>query len=99
MSLHVLTYPYSKGSSSGVACHFVRSLRAPRLWGGCAQPLIIGVGRGGRVRSLTLGVGQGGHVLLECFMLDCWCPSPSGPFSGHLTAQLAQATYLEGGNP
>jgi hypothetical protein len=43
MSLHVLTYPYSRGSSFGVARHFMRSLGAPRLWGGHARPLTLGV--------------------------------------------------------
>jgi hypothetical protein len=87
MSLHVLTYPYARGSSFGVARHFVRSLGAPRLWGECAQPLTLRVGQGGRAcpliirvrrgrrtRSLTLGVGRGDHVLLQCFTLGCRCP-------------------------
>jgi hypothetical protein len=62
MSLHVLTYLYSRGSSSGVARHFVRTLGAPRLWGGRARPLTLGVGRGGRARPLIVGVGQGGRA-------------------------------------
>jgi hypothetical protein len=53
MSLHILTYPYARGSSSSVAHQFMRSLGALRLWGGRGRPFTLGVGRGRRARPVA----------------------------------------------
>jgi hypothetical protein len=67
---------------------------------GCARPLIVGVGRGGRAPD-PLPLGSGNAVVsfsgASRWAIDA--PSPGGLFCGHLTTQLAQAAYLEGANP
>jgi hypothetical protein len=111
MSLHVLTYPYTRGSSSSITCHFVRSLGTPRLWGERAQPA-LGLGEADAPNRLSLGSGEAdmpdpfpmglGEVAVSFSSASCWAvcaPYPGGPFCGRLTAQLAQAAYFEGANP
>jgi hypothetical protein len=111
-SSHVLTYPYARGMSPGVARHFMGSLGAPRPTTDMPDPFPLGLGKAGAANPSSLGSGEedapdplplgSDEAAVSSSSASCWAvdaPSPGGPFCGHLTAQLAQAEYSEGANP
>jgi hypothetical protein len=62
MSLHIPTYSYTRDSSSGVARHFLRSLRGHALGADVPDPSPLGLGEKDapdpHCASLPLGLGE-----------------------------------------
>jgi hypothetical protein len=102
-SSHVLTYPYARGMSSGVACHFVADAPDPSPLGlgeaDAADPSSFGLGVADAPDPLPFASGEAAVSSSSALCRGVDAPFPSGPFCGRLTAQLAQAEYFEGANP
>jgi hypothetical protein len=77
ISLHVLTYPYSRGSSSGVAHHFVGSLGATPLGRTCLSPHPWGWARRMHLTPHRWGRARRTHPIPYSWGRARWpCPSP-----------------------
>jgi hypothetical protein len=112
MSLLVLTYPYARGSSSGMAYHLDRSLGGHAFGADVPDPSPSGLSEVDTPDPSLLGSGEvdvpdpipleSDEVVISFSSPSRWAvsaPSPGGPFCSRLTVQLAQAAYFEGANP